>query len=231
MRRTSWGLVGASYGSSIPVKPLISPARPYALACAWKNPERLKSVGIVSSVGPIDAPGATKGMNSNRLLFFLAPRWPWLMRLQMDLIGFTAVCNPESLLWHIQSKVPEVDRAVLARPEIRATLAQDWTEAFRQGGRASAYDCTVPVQWPIPLDEIKMKVHLWHGEVDRSVGGMGLALAEGLPDCQATFIPDAGHFWLFDHMDEVLDTLLAGVGNGGTQPVFQSPLQDQHKDA
>lgn len=71
-----------------------------------------------------------------------------------------------------------------------------------------AYDITLAGRWPIPLEEISMKVHLWQGEDDKSVGGMGRYIAEKLPDCQAIFIPNTGHFWLFEHMGEMLDTLV-----------------------
>ncbi len=53
-----------------------------------------------------------------------------------------------------------------------------------------------------------MKVHLWQGEADRSVGNMGHYLAEKLPNCEERFIPDTGHFWIFEHMEEVLETLV-----------------------
>jgi hypothetical protein len=37
---------------------------------------------------------------------------------------------------------------------------------------------------------------------------MGRYMAEKLPNCEATFIPNAGHFWIFEHMGEMLDTLV-----------------------
>ncbi len=58
------------------------------------------------------------------------------------------------------------------------------------------------------LEDISIKVHLWQAEEDRGVGGMGRYMAEKLPNCKATFIPNAGHFWLFEHMGEMLDVLV-----------------------
>ena len=37
---------------------------------------------------------------------------------------------------------------------------------------------------------------------------MGRYIAEKLPDCQATFIPNTGHLWLFEHIGEMLDKLV-----------------------
>ena len=49
--------------------------RPYAAACAWKLSERLTGAGIVSSLAPLDVPGAVAGMGRrNRLTFQLVGR-------------------------------------------------------------------------------------------------------------------------------------------------------------
>jgi pimeloyl-ACP methyl ester carboxylesterase len=58
-----------------------------------------------------------------------------------------------------------------------------------------------------------MKVHLWQGEDDRGNGGMGRYMAGKMPNCEAIYIPDAGHFWIFEHMGEMLDTLVPPVGS------------------
>lgn len=63
--------------------------------------------------------------------------------------------------------------------------------------------------WPIPLSEIRLPVHLWQGEQDITVPpSSSRYVAQQIPDCRATFIPDAGHFWVFEHMGDILDTLV-----------------------
>jgi pimeloyl-ACP methyl ester carboxylesterase len=65
------------------------------------------------------------------------------------------------------------------------------------------------LSWGIPLEQIRVKVYLWQGENDTSVPNtQARYLAETLPNCRATFIPNAGHLWHIDHMAEVLDTLV-----------------------
>lgn len=52
-------------------------------------------------------------------------------------------------------------------------------------------------------------MHLWQGEEDPSVPpAMGRYLARTIPNCEATFLPDAGHLWIVDHVGEVLDALV-----------------------
>jgi pimeloyl-ACP methyl ester carboxylesterase len=53
-----------------------------------------------------------------------------------------------------------------------------------------------------------MPVRLWHGEADAQVPvAIARHLAAALPDCHASFMPDAGHLWVLDHVDEVLAAL------------------------
>ena len=55
----------------------VSGGGPGALACAWKMPERLTSVGVVSSPAPTNAPGVFEGMSkTNRFFMKLAWRFP-----------------------------------------------------------------------------------------------------------------------------------------------------------
>jgi pimeloyl-ACP methyl ester carboxylesterase len=74
------------------------------------------------------------------------------------------------------------------------------------------YDATIPANWPIPLDEITIRVHLWQGEEDISVPlAMGQYIADKIPNCEATFIKDEGHFWVFEHLSEMLEVLVSDI--------------------
>jgi hypothetical protein len=58
------------------------------------------------------------------------------------------------------------------------------------------------------------KVYLWQGKNDTSVPNtQARYLAEMLPNCQAIFMPNAGHLWPIDHMAEVLNTLVPDSRN------------------
>jgi pimeloyl-ACP methyl ester carboxylesterase len=101
------------------------------------------------------------------------------------------------------------DHAVHRQLGISAWISPDRWECFRQWGRGLAYDVTIPATWPVPLAEIRMPVHLWQGNEDISVPpSSSRYLASRIPDCRATFIPDAGHFWLFEHIGDMLDALV-----------------------
>jgi pimeloyl-ACP methyl ester carboxylesterase len=70
--------------------------------------------------------------------------------------------------------------------------------------------------WGFPVEDIEIGVHLWQGEDDPSVPpAMGRYLAQTIPNCEATFIPGAGHLWIVDHIGEVLDALVPAREDGG----------------
>lgn len=185
---------------------------PATLACAWKIPDRLISVGIISGPCPPEALEVIEGLSRiNRVIFTLTRRSPWLIRLNMAFLAFMAHRNPDRIVKRMLSSYPEVDQAVLARPEVGEFFGRYLSEAFRQGGSGSAHELVINHgrPWPFRLEEVSIEVHLWQGEADNTTPpSMGRYMAARLPNCHATFIPNAGHLWVFDHLDEVLKTLV-----------------------
>ncbi len=189
----------------------ISGGGPGALACAWKMPRRLTTVGIVSSPAPTDTPGVFEGMSgTNR--FFLKLAW-YLPRLSNANTRFLAAFirrNPRRYIDTMKYKIHEADRAVLDRPEIQQMLVKDFAEAVRGGAAGMVDDMAAnhALPWGFPVEEIGSEVLLWSCELDRSVPpAMGESLSRALPSCQANFVPGAGHLWILLHLREVLDTL------------------------
>jgi pimeloyl-ACP methyl ester carboxylesterase len=138
-----------------------------------------------------------------------APRLPGLFRVQMRLFAWLARNFPNLYVRMILSEFSETDRREYARLKVADFLRPDRNEGYRQGGIGSWYDAMIPASWPIPLEEIKTKVLLWQGEEDISVPlAMGRYIAEKLPNCDAKFLPGVGHFWIFEHIGEMLNALV-----------------------
>jgi pimeloyl-ACP methyl ester carboxylesterase len=184
---------------------------PYALACAHEIPRRITKAGVISGVGPYDAPGATRGMRwQNRVGFRLGARVPPLARLIMWSMERQVRRRPERALDAIAKAMSPADAEIARRPEERQILAADIGEAFRQGSRGAALDVVLLGRpWGFRLDEIKPDVFLWQGETDVLVPpAMGRHLAAEIPNCHATFFRDEGHL-LIDHMSEILQAFIA----------------------
>lgn len=191
----------------------VSGGGPYAAACAAKIPEQLSAALLVCSVGPADAPNATKGMvATNRWLLSMARHTPRL-----------AQCVAGICLWAIWGKGRQVipkrievclssaDQRALANQELRDALTASSVEALRRGVRAAAIDGLLYGRpWGFSLEEIRAPVYLWHGEKDVVVPpAMGHYLAETIPNCRARFLPEDGHFSLpFTRVREILKTIL-----------------------
>jgi pimeloyl-ACP methyl ester carboxylesterase len=184
----------------------VSGGGPYVAACAYAIPERLTSICIISGVGPFDAPGATEGMGmQNKLLFGLGRRAPWLGGLVIRVMARTAKNASDKFIDQMAKAMPEPDRVVLQRPDIRAMMLADVRESFRQGSRGAVHELLMYARpWGFRLQDITAPVHLWQGTADKNVSpAMGRYQASAIPDCQATFCEGEGHLLVVTHMDEI----------------------------
>jgi len=76
--------------------------------------------------------------------------------------------------------------------------------------------------WNVPFQAIKAPAFLWQGMADRNVSiAASLCLAELVPNCRTRRIENAGHYWIFDNIAEVLRTL---AGASAESAVAASPL-------
>ena len=191
----------------------VSGGGPGALACAWKMPERLTSVGVVASPAPTNAPSVLEGMSrTNRFFMKLAWRLPWLSDLNVRLLAGVIRRNPARYINRMRYKLHDVDKTILARPEIRDMLTRDFTEALRHGAQGIADDMSANHgrPWGFPLDRISTPVHFWYGDLDRNVPlAMGRYLSNTVPNSEIAFVPGAGHLWILLHLREVLDAVIA----------------------
>jgi len=190
----------------------VSGGGPYAAACALKIPQRLTAVAIVCGLGPLDTPNGTDRMvRTNHLIFFLGRRLPWLAKISLWRIAYQVRRNPEGTLRRMIVALPDPDKAVLARPEVKTAMKDNVVEAFRGGSRGAACELLLYTRpWGFLLQDIATRVNLWHGEQDVSVPPtMGQYQARTIPNCRAIFYPSEGHFSLvINHMEEVLSGLL-----------------------
>ena len=188
----------------------VSGGGPGTLACAWKIPDRLTGVGLISTPAPL-LPETMVGVSqTNRFAYGLARHAPTLIRLNMNMAAFVSRRNPDKLIDKMKYKLSRADQSALERPMVRTTLIKNFQDAYQQGGRGVAQDIINQANpWPLDLKEIKIPVQLWQPEDDTSTPvAMGQYLAKTIPGCQIHLIPDAGHLWHIEHLGEVLETLI-----------------------
>ena len=191
----------------------VSGGGPYAAACAYKIPHRLISAGIVCGLGPIYAAGAVDGMLwINRLGLRIAARIPWLIKIIMQPVAFLLRHQAATVVSFLSRKTEAADRMELKRPDIKAIMTATFKESMRSGPAAAARDVLLYANpWGFDLQDIRLQVHLWHGEKDAIVPvSMGRFMADTIPNCRAAFYEAEGHFsLLINCMAEILGALAA----------------------
>lgn len=108
---------------------------PYAAACAFKLPDRVTALALISSLAPFDIPEISEGMTPlYRLLPAIAKYAPWLLTVAQSLI----IRNPEGAWKQFYARLPDCDKAILrAHPELdmKTPLLSDLIEINRDGSQ------------------------------------------------------------------------------------------------
>lgn len=178
---------------------------PHALACAYRIPERLTTVGVMAGVGPVTEPGALEGMMRNNIqIFTLSRQVPWLLNL---IYRWNNTADGEKLMRAGMSQMSKPDQAAMQNPDVLRGMGKDYKEAFRQNPRGvvqegALYAC----DWGFKLSEIQPMVHLWQGEEDTNVpAAMSRYQASCLPNCNAKYFAGDGHISIVtNHIQEIL---------------------------
>jgi pimeloyl-ACP methyl ester carboxylesterase len=190
----------------------VSGGGPYALACAARlPPERLLRVGVVSGLAPVGGRKRIAGLSRRvRFLFTLGRRAPWAVRRLVAWAQRRLEKAPDATYARIVSLAPPRDQAIMTRPEVKAALLTGIRDAFRGGPEGVAEELILFAgPWDFALEPITAEVLLWHGEDDRLVPpAMGRHIAATLPECRAIFLPGAGHYFVFDRIEELLRSLV-----------------------
>jgi pimeloyl-ACP methyl ester carboxylesterase len=180
---------------------------PYALACAWRLPDRVSRAAVISGVGPYQVRGITRGMRwQNRVGFQFGSRWPALAAVLMRSMQRGVVDRPERTIEALARAMSAADAQIVRRPEVRDVLIADLVEAFRRGSDGATEDMVLLGRpWGFSLREIEPEVALWQGEADTLVPpAMGRYLAAQIPRCHATMLPGEGHLLIIDRMPDLV---------------------------
>ena len=202
----------------------LSAGGPYALACAYKIPQRLTSCGLVSTVSPGNVIRRA-GPGWMRAMWWMGTRYPRLLLLYARLVQRTTGSDEASLdryLRRYAGRLGAADQKLLSNPEIRGPIARAMAESFRQGAEGNLEVVLAEMQpWGFPVEQIAFeKLFLWHGEHDNVVPiATARLLSQALPHCTATFFPNEGHFsTMANHAQDIFRTLSAQSSPVATRP-------------
>jgi len=184
---------------------------PYALACAYKLPERIHSAALISSLAPPNRPHPYQGLPfANRALMFSARSFHLLVylarRMMLPMINDSSDKAGEDMI----RTFPEVDQNILRMPGKADLLTADIQEGYRQGSRGPAEDdILINTAWGFPLEEVRVRVDIWQGVLDRNVPiNQAKYIHATLPNSKLILLSDQAHVYLLTHWQEVLEKLI-----------------------
>lgn len=184
----SFGIIGISGGA------------PCALSCAYTISDRITRIGIVCGLGPLYQTGLARDMRWFVATgFFLARTCPRFLKVTHGLPTLAlAKASPATMLNFIAVMHGGVDRQVLKMPDVREKLILNIDEAFRQGTFGAVQDMEIYSRdWGFPLQDIKSRIDIWHGDADDIVPlSHGQYLHHHLPNSTFTTMPGQAHFSL-----------------------------------
>lgn len=188
----------------------ISGGGPYATACAAMLPYRVTTLGLVSPMGPVQPPeGAVKIGGALHMTFRVAPKIRPALGGVFTIGRAMFLNTPGTVYRFLQARAAPADAPILCRDDVKKSLLEGVSEGLRQGIRGFVQEMNIfGSPWNIPFGEIKAPSFLWQGTSDRNVPlAAALHLADLIPNCHVSIIDNAGHYWVFDHFHEVLETL------------------------
>ncbi len=209
----------------------ISGGGPYAAACAAFLPDRVSALGLVSPIGPMA--GAEKPPSIGKGHYFafrVTPRLPPLLAAVFAFGRYAFLYAPNAIYGFIMGRASPSDWKILSRGEVRRNLLQGVAEGCRPGIGAGMQEMGIFSRpWNVPFQEIAAPAFLWQGMADRNVSvAASLCLAELVPNCRTQRIDNAGHYWIFDNIAEVLQTL-AGAARESTARAAGVLLRAAHR--
>lgn len=185
---------------------------PFSLATAAALGDRVASIAIVSGMGPVHHPAVEAVLTRRqRLRRFAVANLSPLVRLLAWQVGRQVRGDIRGFVARRTEASPPADQEHMRRPEIRAVIQQDMLEAYRQGGAAVALEFGLLARpWGFDLDAVRQPMQIWHGSDDHVVPiWLAEVLAEAIPHAQRRFLSGVAHLLLLDHMDAILEQLLA----------------------
>lgn len=185
----------------------ISGGGPYAVATAALLGDRISGLALASPLGEVADPAARAKMTRAHRAFFLGlPRHPMMLQQSAAAGRASFLAAPEIFYATFRAMVSGPDRELLARAEPRTVIMDMTREALRTGVAGAVSDMLIYGRpWGIDLGAIRCSSVLWQGTADHIVpAGVSFLLGSRIPGCSVRRLGEQGHFWVLEHVDEVL---------------------------
>ncbi len=181
----------------------ISGGAPYALAVLYRLGERVRTMTLISGMGPPQLPGALHGMDQRRRIILAAgSRYPGLARKAFRIAARRYHAHPEPFLKRLVKTWSPPDQELFRRREVFDLFLKDIDEVFANpsGPEGLAQELSLYRNHGFSLGDLpaSRRITIWHGLTDNIVPpAMAWRMVQALPNAEAHLLP-GGHFMAID---------------------------------
>jgi pimeloyl-ACP methyl ester carboxylesterase len=196
----SFGVVGISGGT------------PYALATFYRLGPRVKTVTVISGMGPMRLRGAVRSMDRRRrMVLEVGSRYPHLAVQFFEKARYRFRVDPDGFLNRLIATWCVADQQAFQRKEVYDLFMKDLHQVFIEGRgpETLAQELAIYRNYGFSLADLPAdrRVTLWHGFADNIVPStMAWAMTQTLPNSEAHFVP-GGHFVAVDIAGQIIGRL------------------------
>jgi pimeloyl-ACP methyl ester carboxylesterase len=190
----------------------ISGGTPYALATLYRLSRWIRTVTVISGMGPMRLPGALHGMDHRRrMVLEIGSRYPHLATRFFQKASDRFRADPDRFLRRLIATWSVADQKVFERREVYDLFMKDLHQVFTEGKgpEGLSQELTVYRNYGFSLGDLPVdrRVTLWHGLADNIVSpAMAWKVAQVLPNSEAHFVP-GGHFVAVDIAAQIISRL------------------------
>ncbi|MCG8571722.1 MAG: alpha/beta hydrolase [Spirochaetes bacterium] len=188
----------------------VSGGGPYTLACGYKIPDKVDQLVVVSSAGPSNVGSITEAISStNRIVYKIARRFPWLMNLNMRLLISWQRKSPVKFIQKMAYKLSGPDQDAIKRAEVQAIMKDIYLNSYKKTWKGYARDVILQANdWGFDLRQIQPRVIIFQANDDTSSPpAVGEYFSQIIPNNQLYCYDNAGHLWQLLHLSEILSKI------------------------
>ncbi len=187
----------------------ISGGTPYALATLYRLGRRIRTVTIISGMGPMRLRGAIRSMDRRRrMVLEVGSRYPHLALRFFQKAQYRFRAAPDRFLNRLIATWSVPDQQALRRTEVYNLFMKDLEQVFLVGKGPETLSQELAIYRhygfsvrDLPLDT---RITLWHGLADNIVPAtMAWTMVNTLPNSEAHLVP-GGHFVAVDIASQII---------------------------
>ncbi|MCK6579039.1 MAG: alpha/beta hydrolase [Anaerolineae bacterium] len=191
----------------------VSLGGPYGAACAYRLPDRVRHLALVSSISPLDDTEVYAAQTlQGKSLIFMGRRIPWAFAGMMNLLRGSLI-KPDALpfLPRTLGKIPPVDRKALDLDGMNLMLIADQIQALATSATGVAQDLHFAVtDWGFRVQDITTPTTIWQGDADIVFPPiMGETLHRRIARSTYYVVPGAGHLLILSQWQAILADIVA----------------------